>query len=301
MTAEIQEHYRIIKRILCIILALNWLVALAKIAYGLGSRCSSMTADGFHSLADGTSNLIGLLGIYFACQPVDKDHPYGHKKYETLFSLAISVMLFIVSFNLIVRGWERLHNPVMPQVDAASFAIMLATMAVNILVMRYEYKKGREMKSDILVSDSMHTRADIFTSLSVIVSLIAIKLGVPIIDPLITMLISLFIGFAAFEIAKQGSDILCDTAVFLDDRKIKDVVMKVKGVRACHKIRSRGRIDDVHIDLHVHVNPDMHIDNAHQISDRIEEAIKTAIPGVTDIVVHMEPQEDQHSRKKRQG
>jgi cation diffusion facilitator family transporter len=291
MTVDIQKHYRKIRKILIVILALNWLVALAKIIYGLSSRCSSMTADGFHSLSDGTSNIIGLLGIHFACQPVDKDHPYGHKKYETLFSLVIAAMLFIVSFNLIKQGWSRLLHPIMPRVDISSFVIMITTLVVNIWVMRYENKKGRELKSDILISDSMHTRADIFTSFSVIVSLIAIKLGLPLIDPIITILISLFIGYAAFEIAKQSSDVLCDTAVFLDDQKIRDIVLKTKGVRACHKIRSRGRIDDIYIDLHVQVNPNMHIDNAHQISDHIEEAIKSAIPGITDVVVHMEPME----------
>ena len=292
MTVDIQKHYQKIRKILLIILVLNWLAALAKIVYGLSSHCSSMIADGFHSLSDGTSNLIGLLGIHFACQPVDKDHPYGHKKYETLFSLAISAMLFIVSINLIKQGWTRLLHPIQPQVDISSFVIMIITLAVNIWVMRYENKKGKDLKSDILISDSMHTRADIFTSFSVIASLIAIKLGFPIIDPIITILISLFIGFAAFEIAKQSSDVLCDTAVFLDDQKIRDIVLKTKGVRACHKIRSRGRIDDIYIDLHVQVNPNMHIDNAHQISDHIEEAIKSAIPGITDVVVHMEPQDN---------
>ena len=292
MAIDIQKHYRKIRKILIIILALNWLVALAKIIYGLYSRCSSMTADGFHSLSDGTSNIIGLVGIHFACQPVDKDHPYGHKKYETLFSLVISAMLFIVAYNLIRQGWTRLLHPVLPQVDINSFVIMIVTLAVNIWVMRYEYKKGSDLKSDILISDSMHTKADIFTSFSVIASLIAIKLGLPLIDPIITMLISLFIGFAAFEIAKQSSDVLCDTAVFLDDHKIMDIVLKTKGVRACHKIRSRGRIDDIYIDLHVQVSPNMHIDDAHQISYRIEDAIKSAIPGITDVVVHMEPQED---------
>ncbi|MBU0548439.1 MAG: cation diffusion facilitator family transporter [Candidatus Omnitrophica bacterium] len=292
MAVDIHKHYQRIRKILLIILALNWLVALIKIVYGLSSRCSSMTADGFHSLSDGTSNVIGLLGIHFACQPVDKDHPYGHKKYETLFSLAISAMLFIVSFNLIKQGWTRLLQPILPQIDISSFVIMIITLAVNIWVMRYEHKKGINLKSDILISDSMHTRADIFTSVSVIASLIAIKLGFPLIDPIITILISCFIGFTAFEIAKQSSDVLCDTAVFLDDRKIMDIVLKTKGVRACHKIRSRGRIDDIYIDLHVQVKPNMHIDDAHQISCHIENAIKSAIPGITDVVVHMEPQEN---------
>jgi cation diffusion facilitator family transporter len=194
-----------IRGILMVILALNWRVALAKILYGFASsQCSSMTADGFHSLSDGTSNLIGILGIHFACQPIDKDHPYGHKKYETFFSLVISAMLFILAFNLIKQGWMRISNPVTPKVDLGSFITMIATLLVNTWVMLYEFNKGRELKSDILISDSLHTRADIFTSLSVIASLIAIRIGFPWIDPVITILISLFIGYAALEIAKQS-------------------------------------------------------------------------------------------------
>ena len=292
MTTDTQQHYQKIRKILIIVLLLNWAVALAKIIYGLSSRCFSMTADGFHSLSDGTSNLIGIIGIHFACQPIDKDHPYGHKKYETLFSLGIAAMLFIVAFNLLKQGWQRLQHPVSFQTDLGSFIVMLTTLAVNIYVMRYEYKKGKALKSDILVSDSLHTRADIFTSITVIISLIVTKLGFPLIDPIVTILISLFIGYAAFEIAKQSSDVLCDTAVFMDDQKVRDIVLKTEGVRACHKIRSRGRIDDIHIDLHVQVNPSMHINNAHQISDRIEVAIKSAIPGITDVIVHMEPLEN---------
>jgi len=289
MIADIQKHYRKIRKILLVVLILNWAVALAKIIYGLISQCFSMTADGFHSLSDGTSNLIGIVGIHFACQPVDKDHPYGHKKYETLFSLGIAAMLFIVSFNLLKAGWERLHHPVLFQADLGSFTVMLITLIINFYVMRYEYRRGQELKSDILSSDSLHTRADIFTSLSVILSLIVTKLGFPLIDPIVTILIAVFIGFAAFKIAKQSSDVLCDTAVFLDDQKVRDIVLKTKGVRSCHKIRSRGRIDDIHIDLHVQVNPSMHMDDAHKISFNIETALKTAIPEITDVVVHMEP------------
>lgn len=290
MINNTQEHYQKIRKILLGILLLNWAVATAKIIYGLNSRCSSMAADGFHSLSDGFSNIIGLLGIHFACQPIDKGHPYGHKKYETLFSLGIAAMLFIVSFNLLKEGFTRLYHPVLPQTDIGSFAVMFITLGVNIWVMLYENKKGRALKSDILVSDALHTRADIFTSISVIASLVVIKLGFPLVDPIITMLIALFISFAAFEIVKQSSDILCDSAVFMDEKKITDIVLKIEGVRACHKIRNRGRIDDIYIDLHVQVNPHMHIDAAHQISYQIEDAIKSEIPGITDVVVHLEPQ-----------
>ena len=287
-----EAHYRRIRIILIWILVLNWLVAFAKIIYGLFSHFSSMTADGFHSLADGTSNIICLIGIHFAGQPVDKDHPYGHKKYETLFSLAIAAMLFFVCFNLFKEGIAKLRHPAYPEINPASFAVMLATLAVNLWVMRYEYKKGKELKSDLLVSDSLHTKADIFTSLSVIAALVVMAFkGPAIIDPIITIMISLFIAHAGFEITRESASILCDTAVIMDDRKISDVVLKIKGVKTCHKIRTRGRLDDIHVDMHVQVSPHMHIDDAHKISDTIETVLKKKIPGITDVVVHMEPLE----------
>jgi cation diffusion facilitator family transporter len=289
MTLDTQAHYRHIRNILIAVLVLNWAVAALKIFYGLLTRCSSISADGFHSLSDGTSNIIGVIGIRLACQPTDMDHPYGHKKYETLFSLAIAALILFLSFNLFKTGIQRLYHPIAPQVDAASFIIMLFTLAVNIGVMRYEYKKGKDLQSDILISDSMHTRADIFTSLSVIVTLVFIKLGYPILDPLVTIMIALFIAWVGFGIAKESSDVLCDTAPLVDVTKISTIVLNIKGVKTCHKIRSRGRPDDIFVDLHVQVDPAMHVETAHKISFTIEDEIKKNIPHITDVLVHIEP------------
>jgi len=292
MKISLQEHYNQIKRILLWILILNWAVAGAKILYGMLTHCVSMTADGFHSLADGASNIVGLIGITIACQPRDADHPYGHRKYETFFSLCIAGLLGIVCFHLIEEGIKRLYNPVIPRIDAISFIVMLVTLSINLLVMTYEYKKGKILQSDVLISDSMHTRADILTSLSVIITLVMIRLGYPIfLDPIVTIIIALFIARSAFRIVKQSSRVLCDTAAIVDVKRIVDIVLSIEGVKTCHKIRTRGRPDDVYIDLHVQVNPGMHIDKAHKISYLIEEALKKNIPEVTDVVVHMEPEE----------
>lgn len=290
-TIAIQKHYQKIRRVLILVLALNWLVALAKIIYGLATHCASMTADGFHSLADGASNIIGLIGIHFACQPTDKDHPYGHRKYETLFSLGIAMLLFFLAFNLAKGGIARLSNPTLPRIDNTSFLVMILTMAINFWVMNYEHKQGKELRSDILISDATHTRADIFTSFSVIVALTVMKLGYPILDPITTILISLFIAHAGYGIVKESSAVLCDSAAILDVDKITAIVLSIKGVKACHKVRTRGRPDDIKIDLHAQVNPDMRVDSAHRISYAIEEAIKKGIPEVSDVVVHIEPQE----------
>lgn len=287
-----ENRFSEIKRILLIILALNWTVALAKIIYGLFSHFSSMTADGFHSLADGASNIVGIVGITLAAQPPDKDHPYGHKKYETLASLGIASLLVFTSYNLLISGIKNIHNGEVPHIDALSFAVMILTMGVNIFVMRYEYIAGRRLNSDVLISDSQHTSADLLTSASVIAALVASKMGFLFVNHMVTILIAIFIAYIALSIFRQGSSVLCDTVALSDTHKIENIVLEIPGVQSCHKIRTRGREDDIHIDLHVQVKPSMHINTAHKISHEIVDALKKGIPGVTDVVVHMEPLEN---------
>lgn len=289
MTFTEEERCIRIKKVLWYVLLLNFFVAAAKIIAGLFYDSSSMTADGFHSLSDGMSNIIGLIGIRFCLPEKDECHPYGHKKYETLFSLAIAAMLIMVGANLIKHGFERILNPVTPQINALSFTVMAVTLLINITVMIYEKRKGKELQSDILVTDSMHTKADIFTSLSVIAALIAVKAGMQIIDPAVTFIIACFIGYAAFKIIREQSGVLCDAAAINDIEKIKEVVLKIEGVKSCHKIRSRGRQDEIYLDLHVQIKPDVSFENAHSINHEIQKEINKNFPNIVDVMVHMEP------------
>ncbi len=294
-----EERYLKIRRVLISVLFLNWGVASAKLFYGWLSRSASMTADGFHSFSDGTSNIIGLIGIWIASRPLDETHPYGHKKYETLTSIGISIFLFLVCFNVVREGILRFLHPIVPEVNAISFLVMGATLAVNLVVMIYEKRRGIALKSDILISDAMHTRADILTSSCVVVTLIGIKFGIPILDPIASLVIAGFIGCAAANILREGSRILSD-GVAIPNREIESVVLSIRGVQECHQIRSRGRGDDIHIDLHVLVDPEMDVHRAHHLSYAIENKIKRDFRGVTDVVVHIEPVEKRGEKNKRQ-
>jgi cation diffusion facilitator family transporter len=282
------DKFKEIKRILIITLFFNWLVAFSKLIYGLITRSAAMTADGVHSFADGASNIIGLVGIWAASKPVDDDHPYGHKKYETVATLGIAVMLFLASFDIIKDSFLRLFHPVAPDVNAFSFGLMAVTFLINLIVMKYEEKKGMELSSDILVCDSIHTKSDMFVSGAVIATLVATRLGFPILDTLVALAIGALIARSGFEILKKSSDVLCDGEA-IEKARIARVVKTITGVKSIHKIRTRGRKDDVHVDLHVTVNTTMHVDAAHGLSHRISDILKEKIPGITDVIVHVEP------------
>jgi cation diffusion facilitator family transporter len=293
-----RERYLKIRWVLIYVLFLNWGVAAAKLLYGWLTRSASMTADGFHSFSDGSSNIIGLLGIWISSRPIDETHPYGHKKYETLTSIGISILLFLVCFNVVREGILRFLHPVVPEVYVSSFLVMGITLAINIGVMIYENRMGIALKSDILISDALHTRADILTSSSVIVSLIGIKFGYLILDPIASLVISGFIAYAAVDILKESSRVLSD-GVAIPIEEIQRVVLSIRGVKECHRIRSRGRGDDIHIDLHVLVDPEVDVHRAHHLSYAIENKIKRDFHGVTDVVVHMEPLEKKEEKNKR--
>ncbi|SHF02130.1 cation diffusion facilitator family transporter [Caldanaerobius fijiensis DSM 17918] len=283
------DNFKKIRNVLVSILFLNILVALAKLFYGLYIKSSSMVADGYHSLSDSSGNIIGLIGIYIASKPEDTDHPYGHKKFETYASIFISVMLFLVSYEILKNALTRFVHPVRPQIDIDSFVIMLVTLAINIFVFKYEYSAGKKLNSDILVSDSLHTSSDIYVSISVILTLLGVRLGLPVyIDPLISTIISMLIIKAAIGVIKHSSAVLCDKTV-LNEEEIKDIIKDFNEVKSCHKIRSRGREDDIYVDLHVIIDPDMHVEDAHRLEHSITERIKEKIKGVKEVDVHIEP------------
>lgn len=284
------NKFKKIKKVLAEILVLNILVAVAKIIMGTIINSASMIADGYHSLTDGTSNVIGLIGVSIASKPNDDDHPYGHRKFETLTGLFIVAMLTFLGFKIITEAISKFSHPDIPNVNAMSLIVMVTTLIINIFVSTYEYRKGRELGSTILVSDSMHTRSDIFVTVGVIVTLVAIKLGAPaIIDPIASLVVAAFILHAAYEIFKEASSILVDSSA-IDNEKIKAIVMKHEGVFDVHKIRSRGTIDNMFIDMHVQVDPNMKLVETHRISHEIEDAIRESLEtqGV-EVIVHMEP------------
>jgi len=291
------DSYKKVKLVLWTILFANLAVAALKIVVGSVIKSASMTADGFHSLTDGSSNIIGLIGISIASKPVDEDHPYGHKKFETLAGIFIAGLLFLAGAKVLVEAVTRFFNPVVPEVSALSLITLIITLVINIFVSVYESKQGKKLNSYILISDSMHTRSDIYVSIGVLATLFCIKLGLPpIIDTIASLVVTGFIIHAAVEIFKSNSDVLVDkAAVNIDD--VKNIVMEFEQVKDAHDIRSRGREDDLHIDMHIMTDPDMSIEESHELIHNIEKRLQDKINKDIHVIVHFEPfGEESHTK-----
>lgn len=284
-----KNNFSRIKTVLVVILFANLGVALLKIFAGYFIKSTSLTADGFHSLTDGSSNIIGLIGIHFASKPVDEDHPYGHKKFETLAGLFISAMLFILAGRIIISAVSNFFNPVIPKVTTESIIALLATLGINIFVSRYEYFQGKKLSSPILISDSLHTKSDVFISIGVLITLIGIKLGIPpIIDSISSLVVSGFVLHAAYEILRDNCSVLLDRAA-VDSDRVRDVVMEFDMVKDVHKIRSRGMEDEIFIDLHVLVEPHTNIEECHMLMHDIENKLCDELKKCIHTIIHVEP------------
>ncbi|MFH1996177.1 MAG: cation diffusion facilitator family transporter [Candidatus Omnitrophota bacterium] len=293
-----QDAFEQMKLTLKKVLFMNWFVALMKIALGAATNSASIMADGLHSFSDGFSNVVGLVGLNYASKPKDSDHPYGHKKIENIAAIAIAMMLFFVCVEVFKNAVARLVNPVVPEITALSFIILALSIAINVFVMRYELRRGKELKSEILVADSHHTRSDVYLSIVVIAGLIGTKLGITVLDPIVSIIAAFLIGYVAFDILKHTSKALTDAAM-LDPKEIKQEVLKVRGVEGCHRIRTRGREDEIMVDLHVTVQNSMRVGRAHEITAEIESSLKRSFIGVVEVIVHVEPHDRKNSHESK--
>ena len=270
------------------VLFLNLAVASAKIALGLTTGAVSILSDGFHSLTDTASNIVAIVGVRLAGAPPDEDHPYGHRKFETMASIGILLFLLLVLLEVLSAAWDRIRSGGEPTVTAITYSVMGATFAVNLAVVFYERRAGVRLQSEVLLADALHTLSDLLTSATVIAALVGVQYGYAWLDPAAAVVVAGFIGYACWEIFRSTSGILADRIVIAED-DIRGVVASIPEVVGCHHIRTRGSADFVFLDLHVWMDPAMSLERAHSLSHVVKDKLMTRFPQIKDAIIHIEP------------
>jgi cation diffusion facilitator family transporter len=282
------SRYAAVFRVLVRVLILNLAVAAAKLVFGYATGAVSIISDGFHSLTDAASNVVGIVGLRASRKPPDDDHPYGHRKYETLAAAGIFIFLLLVVVEVIRAALDRLAGGAAPRVTVYSFVVMIGTIAINLFVVRYEGTEARRLGSELLLADAFATRSDVLTSCAVLISLAAVWLGFPVVDAIGGLVIAVFIARTGWTIARDTSRVLADSVVLAED-DIRRVVMSTPRVVGCHRIRSRGSADHTFLDLHVWFPPDMPLHEAHRLSHVVKDRLMTEFPHIADAIIHIEP------------
>jgi cation diffusion facilitator family transporter len=287
------RDYSGIQRVLFITFLLHLVAMSAKLSVGFWTGSLSLIADGLDTLFDGISNLVGLLAVRLSSRPPDRDHPYGHRKYETIAALFLAGIFFLTAWELGRDAVNRLLDPPEITVNIWSIAALVIGASIQGFIGVWQMRKARQFDSEFLRADARHSLATIGVSATVLVGLLFVRTGYLWVDPAVALLVAGIIAKIGFDTVRENLPPLLDEAP-LAAEKIGAVVESVEGVESYHRIRSRGALDHVAIDLHVRVAPHLSVQDANAIADEVRRRL-LALPGVTDVTVHAEAEREMDS------
>ncbi len=295
----VQDNRSQVRRVLWFTLLLNLFVMSLKFALGIATGSLSLQADALHSVTDSVNNILGLVTNRFSSPQPDREHPYGHQKFEAIGALGIAAFLGIACFEILRGAVEKLFftsESAAVKVSPTELWLLLVILGINIFVAFYERNVGRKVNSPILIADAKHTMSDIWVTIIVIAGLIGVwqaeKFNLPQLlwlDVILAFPVALLVFYSGWEVISENLPWLVDEMAIAPEA-IYDVVMKVPGVINCHDIASRGMLGrQVFIEMHLIVNTDDLV-VAHQITEQIEEKLEQSF-GTVRVIIHVEPPE----------
>jgi cation diffusion facilitator family transporter len=282
-----------VRRVLWGTLGLNLLVAAMKIAAGTYSGSTALLADGFHSVFDGVSNVVGLFAVGVAAQPPDQDHPYGHHKIEVAASLVIGVMVLLAMIEIGRQALAAFGAGEVPRVDVWALGAASLSLVISAVISRWEGRVGDELDSPILLADAGHTASDALATTSVLAGLGLVWIGVPAGDLIATVVVLFFVGVAVWRIFERVVEVLVDVSR-IDPEEVRAIADEIAGIISCHEIRSRGMSGHIQLDLHVTFAPETTLSEAGDRMLLLKERLHERFPRVQDIVVQLEPHLPEH-------
>lgn len=287
-----------VKQIFWLTLFLNLLVSGAKLVFATMTQSLSLFSDGLHSLVDASSNIVALVALRVAQLPPDEDHPYGHRKFETLGAMGISALLCFAAWEILSRAFHRILHPGQSiHVELWVVAGLAGTVVVNLTVTAYERKWGHRLQSPLLLADAEHTRSDALASLLALLALGAAAFHYYWVDAFAAIFIVALILWAAYRIIKDSVLTLSD-AQRLNPMPIQELAERVKGVQNCHMVRSHGAVGDVHVDLHIVVEPTMSAEEAFEIENEVTRRLKEVYPEISEVTIRHQPRMPASAQKR---
>ncbi|MEY4430434.1 MAG: hypothetical protein RLZZ533_370 [Cyanobacteriota bacterium] len=280
-----------VQRVLLVALAVNVSVSLLKLVIGLLTGSLAVLADAMHSATDGLSSLMGLITNNLSDPNPDRDHPYGHDKYEALGALAIAGFILVTALEILRTAIERIASGLRPlRLDAHDLVLLLIVLGCNLLLAAYERSEGRRLGSPLLLADAKHTSSDIWTTVVVLLGLAgAVLLGQNWLDVALAIPLCLLLGRACWQVLRTNLPWLVDQ-IAIAPEAIHEVAMAVPGVLNVHDIASRGVLGQrVFIELHMVVDAN-DLPTAHRITELVEEHLEQRF-GHVRCTIHLEPRE----------
>lgn len=279
------QREKAVQRVILIEGSVNVVVLLAKLLVGLSTGSLAIVGDAIHSLTDVFNNLVAWIVIRMSSTPPDREHPYGHRKFETLAVFFLASLLVVLAFELAMHAINKDDEVI--ENSVWGLGIMLAVLTINISLATWQRKWARKLKSDILLADATHTFADVLTTIVVIVGWQLSAMGYLWLDRISALGVSLLIFYLAYSLFKRAFPILVDQFA-IDPDLLSDSVQGVQGVSKVYRVRSRWIGSEKSVDLVILVDSELSTLASHNIASNVESLLEKKY-GVTDISIHVEP------------
>lgn len=263
----------------------NLVILVLKAIVGFSTGSMAILADALHSLTDVANNIIAWLVIRASQKPPDREHPYGHRKFEMLAVFVLAVLLAAISFEIAVSA--LLRRDAAPSPSRWGLAVMLLVLLVNIAVAAWERRRARELQSSILLADASHTFADVLTTIVVIVGWQLSANGIAWLDAACALAVAAIILYLAFGLFRNVVPVLVD-AYAIEPETLSAAVDEVPGVVSVSRVRSRWVGTERAADVVVSVAADLSTTDAHSIADAVEQKLAAEFD-IADTTVHVEP------------
>ncbi len=263
----------------------NVLVLLAKLFVGLSTGSLAILADAIHSLTDVANNIVAWIVVRLSAMPADREHPYGHRKFETLAVFALATFLAVLAFEIARNAVTKESTEIIS--GNIELAVMIAVLVVNIGLATWQRHWAIRLKSSIMLADAAHTFADVLTTVIVIVGWQLSSMGYLILDRLCALGVAGFVFYLSYRLFKTAFPVLVDQYA-IDPEDVKDAVLAISGVKEVGRIRSRWVGSDIALDIVVSVNAELTTEESHKIADKIETMIEEQFK-VIDALIHIEP------------
>jgi cation diffusion facilitator family transporter len=288
-------RYREVRKVTLIGSLVDLLLGIAKIFFGWVAHSQALIADGLHSLSDLATDIVVLYAAKHSHREADEDHPYGHGRIETLATVGLGLSLIAVAVGIGYDAVQRLNEPdLLMTPGVMALAVAVISVISKEVIYQYTRNAARRLKSNMLMANAWHSRSDAISSIVVIIGVVGAMMGHAYLDSVAAIAVAAMIAKIGFDLVRASTRELIDTALEPDViDSIRREVLNVDGVRALHMLRSRRSGSDALVDLHLQVDPRISVSEGHQIGDTVRRHLLEHVEEVTDVTVHIDPENDE--------
>jgi len=292
-----EERYKHTRRVTVVGSVVDIVLTVTKVTVGMAVNSQALVADGIHSLSDFASGALVWIAARQARHGADNEHPYGHGRFETIATVGLGLAMIGIGIGLAWDGIEHMRHPeTLHTPGMLAFVVAAASVGLKEWVYRYTLHWARLLRSDLLRASAWHSRSDAISSIVVLVGLLGVIVGLPYLDAAAAVGVAYLIAKIGWNQCRSAIQELVDTALDQTQvEKIRQEIIAVAGVRDLHLLRTRRMGSQALVDVHVQVEPFLSVSEGHQIGEAVRDRLLTMFDEVTDVLVHVDAEDDMTS------